>query len=218
MSIKKNFLALLKDENSQNVIIENAEAILDSVIDNDVIDSIPILGSLTSIGKAYMAFKDRQLIGKIGVFLKQLQNLSQEEINDFLDNEAQKPEEIGEKLLIILDRVETDDKAKVIGEIFAQYIQQKIIKDNFDILCHAVDRVYFFELHLLRHSYSNEYSMLDIGPLFLPFRITQQKFELIKHDPTAFWGEQKKPDHIKVTYQLTGLGKILVNILNKIYG
>lgn len=218
MGLKKNFLDLLKDENGQNIIIENAEVILDNVFESEVIKSVPILGSLANIGKAYISFKDRQLINKIAKFLEQLKVISQKELSEFLENEAQDPEALGEKVLVVLDRVETDEKAKIIGVLLVHYIKAKITKDDFDLLCHAVDRVYFFELHMLRNCYVNANIMLDIGPLFLPFRITKQNIELIKHNPMALFGDEKKPDHVKITYQLTRLGETLVRILKNIYG
>ncbi|MFH1217781.1 MAG: hypothetical protein V1706_14900 [Pseudomonadota bacterium] len=218
MSLKKNFLALLKDENGQNFIIDNAEVILDSALESDAIKAVPILGNLANIGKAYISFKDRQLINKIAKFLEQLKVVSPKELNDFLENDAQDPEALGEKVLVVLDRVETDEKAKIIGVLLVQYIRGIITKDDFDLLCHAVDRVYFFELHMLRHCHSNEHTMLDVGPLFLPFRITKQNLEIMKHDPMALFGGQKKPDHVKNTYQLTRLGETLVRILKEIYG
>lgn len=220
MRLGKKFISVLNDEHCQSALIDNADAIVNYLIEDDALSAIPLVGNIISGGKAVLAYRDRKLIKKISVFLNQLETVSQDEISVFLSKleDEEYREAIGEKLLTLLDRADDDEKAKVLGELFKRYIRGEINKENFELLSHAIDRVFFFDLHLLRHSHHNQYTMKDLGPLFIPFRIVKLDIRYIKHDPSAFMGETVAPDHIRQEYELTSLGQKLVSVLNQLYG
>lgn len=219
MSLRQEFLKLLSDKECQNLIISNSEVILDNFCDDALVKSIPILSNLTNAGKAILSFRDRYLIRKIGIFLYQLESLDSYTIENFfskLESDSYR-NKIGEKILILLDSADDDEKAKITGELFKRFVSKKMSKDTFDLICETVNKTFFFNLHLFRHGHINPNIMLDIGPLFLPFRMVKLELEYIKHDPHAVFGEQIKQDHIKQTYTPTIWGKELITILNDLY-
>ena len=202
------------------MLINNSEIILDQFCEDELIQSIPILNNLTNAGKAVLSFRDRYLVRKIGIFLNQISDVNEKELNTFLENldKENYRKKIGEKLLILLDSSDDEEKAKVTGELFKRYIKDELSKENFELLCHAVNKTYFFHLHLLRHCHVNPNTMVDIGPLFLPYRIVKIEVEYIKNNPNAIYGDHKKEDHVKQNYSLTVWGEQLVKILNELYG
>ncbi|MDG4474661.1 hypothetical protein [Thiovibrio frasassiensis] len=220
MSLSSKFIDLLRDKNCRDLLINNSEVILDQICEDELIKSIPIISNLTNTGKAVLAFRDRYLIRKIGIFLNQINSVDQESLSKFLeklDKEGYR-KKVGEKLLILLDKADDDEKAKVTGELFKRYVSEEISKDTFELLCEAVNKTFFFNLHHLRHGHVNPNIMVDIGPFFLPYRMVKIDLEYIKHNPDALFGEHVKPDHISQSYTLTFWGKELVRILNEIYG
>ena len=220
MSLIAKFIDLLKNKEIQELLINNSEAIFDQFCDDDLIKSIPIINNLTNAGKTVLSFRDRYLIRKIGIFLDQINDVTEEDLNKFLEKlEAEGyRKKIGEKILILLDRSDDDEKAKITGVLFKKYIRGDISKDHFELLCEAVNKSFFFNLHFLRHGYVNPNIMVEIGPLFLPYRMVKIEIEYIKHNPNAVFGDQKKKDHVKQKYSLTVWGEKLVEILNEIYG
>ncbi|ENM5912933.1 hypothetical protein I2709_001239 [Vibrio mimicus] len=220
MSLSKKFISLLKDENSQTALIDGADAVAGYLADDELLSSIPVVNTMVSVGKGALSYRDRKLVKKISIFLSRLEDVEAHKITEFVDrleNDDYR-EKVGDKLLTLLDRADDDEKAKIIGGLFKLYVTNRITRDTFDVLAHTVDRVHFFELHHLRHMYKNEYSMQDIGPLFLPFRIVKLEVKYFKHSPNALFGEYAKEDHVVQTYELTSIGKQLVSFLNELYG
>ena len=219
MTLRKKFIALLSDEHSQNIIMDSADSIIDYIANDEIISSLPVVGTLANIGKASISFRDRLLIKKISMFLKHIQTIPKSELDDFLSEieDEEYREKIGEKILILLDSADCDDKAKIIGALFKKLISKELSSDEFDMFSHTVDKINFFELHLLRHSHVNEYSMQEIGPLFLPFRIVSFQVELCKHEPNALFGDQTQTDYVKQVFSLTKYGKKFVQCLNEVY-
>lgn len=61
------------DENFEDFLADNSEAILDSLLENEVIKEIPILGSSLKIIRGIQSLRDRAYLNKI-IFKKYWRN------------------------------------------------------------------------------------------------------------------------------------------------
>lgn len=79
------------DENFEDFLADNSEAILDSLLENEVIKEIPILGSSLKIIRGIQSLRDRAYLNKIKLYLKNIGEINNEQkkviINDSKKNE-----------------------------------------------------------------------------------------------------------------------------------
>jgi len=70
--LSKSLEETLKDSDLQNVTIDLAETLTDTLIENGVLKDIPIIGSVIGLTKAAISLNDRLLIKKLIYFISEL--------------------------------------------------------------------------------------------------------------------------------------------------
>ena len=85
MEIDDSLLKTISDNGANDIISEMSEVTLDSIIQNDLIDKIPIISTLRSVYKISHSISDYLFIQKLLKFLYELRSLSeQEKIHEFM--------------------------------------------------------------------------------------------------------------------------------------
>jgi hypothetical protein len=106
---------------------------IDSILKNGLLKDIPVINVLSGIWNTGVAIKDYRFSKKLLLFLHESSKLPLEKrlklIEDLEDNEFQK--EAGEKLIAIIDNIETSSKAILIGKLLNLFGQEIITKDEF---------------------------------------------------------------------------------------
>lgn len=125
-----------------------AEIALDSVLNDGVIKDIPLVGSfmkLVSMGKNISGYLFAR---KLYEFYFNLKDIPKEKIEAFKQklNDENIAEEVGERLLLIINQADEIEKCKVIGIIFSAYIEEKISHIQCQRLCLAVNKVFIPDL------------------------------------------------------------------------
>ncbi|MCS4226423.1 hypothetical protein [Sphingobacterium sp. BIGb0165] len=136
-------LDIIKDENLKGLITDILELELDNVIDNESIKDIPIIGSVFKLYGVSKKISDYFLLKKIGKFLSGLEDIEEELKNKFLmkDNKV-----LSEKLLIVLNQLNSEIKAELIGNLFKAYIEEKLSKDQLLEIIDAVEIIFINDL------------------------------------------------------------------------
>lgn len=220
-NMKEKLIELVKDQNIQDIFCDFAEVVIDSVSDSKLIEEIPIVGTLTKGGRAALSFRDRLFVQKIGVFLRQLNKTSAKDRDQFIAKLETKKriDDLAEELLARLDRIETKEKARILAELFKDYVFEKIERDNFLLFCIVVEKVSLMDLHMLRyvHEHINKVES-HVGSIFVPLRIFESKFELVRYNPdNPFWTGPKE-DRIIQKYKITPWGRQFIQLLERLYG
>ncbi len=126
-------------------ILQNyAESSLDALVDNEIIDTIPVIKTLAKLHKGVIAYRERLFLKKIAYFLMEANKLSKEERKNWLKkvklDSPKEQKKVGEKLLIIIDGVNDNYKALIIGKLFRAYVKGKIGgREDFFFLCELVE-------------------------------------------------------------------------------
>jgi len=175
MEIDKSLIKTISENGAQDILSEMGELTLDSIIDNDAIDQIPIIGTLRSVYKITNSISDYLFVQKLLKFLKELDSLSSVEKNKMktkIENEEKFGKKVGETLLGLINKIDDNDKAKIIAKIFKAYINEEIDFGHFLKFSQIVNKSYLPDLMNLTdfmtgQSFSNENSssLLSMGIL-----------------------------------------------------
>ncbi len=94
---------------------------------------LPIISSLRGIWKTGVTVKDALLVRRLAAFLSDLSAIPTERRKQMLDSlQAENTaEDVGEKLLTVLDRLESTQKARLLSRAFALYTSEAISGDEF---------------------------------------------------------------------------------------
>lgn len=156
MNLLENFKKSFVDDLS-DFTKELAETTLDSVIDNPILQNIPVVQGCIAFYKMGIGIRERHNIKKILQFLNSLSTISLEEKEDFIKklNSENQSEEIFERVLVILDRLDEEEKASILGNLFKLYVYEIITKDKFLRLAAIVEKSYLSDLKAF-------YKILDV--------------------------------------------------------
>ena len=175
MEIDDSLLKTISDNGANDIISEMSEVTLDSIIQNDLIDKIPIISTLRSVYKISHSISDYLFIQKLLKFLYELRSLSEQEKIEMklkMESNNKYQNKIGEKLLEIVNKIDDSDKTVTIAKIFKSYINGDIEIHEFMKFCQIVNKSYLPDLMKLTNfargqSLRSEYSgsLLSMGLL-----------------------------------------------------
>ena len=159
MEIDKSLIRTIGENGAQDILSEMGELTLDSIIDNDSIGQIPIIGTLRSAYKITNSISDYLFIQKLLKFLKELNTLSiteKTEMKNRINNEEKYGKKVGENLLEIINKIDDNDKPKIISKIFKAYINKEIEFQHFLKFSQIVNKSYLPELLNLTEFYRGQ--------------------------------------------------------------
>jgi len=129
------------------------EVTLDHLLDNAIIKDIPIVRTIAGIFKATVSIRDRALVKKLVKFLSSLNSVSTKARLQFkakIDVDEKYKINVGEKLLLILERLDDMSKPNLIAHAFQAYIEEQIDFNMFQRLACAIDRSFYPDLMSLK--------------------------------------------------------------------
>ncbi len=122
---------------------ELSEIAIDSLLDDGVLKELPIIGTLTGLWKTGVTIRDALFVRKLLTFLNGLSEISIEDRTKMiasLDDEKTS-EAAGERILSLLDRLDSSGKAKIVGKAFKLYSTGVITKDELWRVSFIVERL-----------------------------------------------------------------------------
>ncbi|PVV51514.1 hypothetical protein, partial [Chryseobacterium sp. HMWF035] len=146
MSNNQNLINTIGSD-SIELIGEYSEIAVDAFIESEVIQDIPIFGSIIKISKIGLTIRDYLFIEKLKSFLLTLNKVPEIERKKFIKkhlNNDDKINNVGEKIFNVIDKIDTTQKAKYVGKIFNLYIEQIITEIEFYDLIYTVEN---FKIH-----------------------------------------------------------------------
>ncbi|MEG0759842.1 hypothetical protein [Chryseobacterium sp.] len=152
------------EENKLNQIIKSesfalfselGEITLDSFTDNEILKEIPIIGTATKIFNIGNTINDRIFLNKLIKFLKQLEGFDNEVVLkevQYIDDSKEYNQKVGEKLIEIINRIDSEEKPKIIGRLFKHFLRQKINYNQFLKLSYFIENIFLFDFLVLLKS------------------------------------------------------------------
>ena len=141
-NISNSLVDTIKDSKSLTIASDSIGLSFDNIISNELIQEIPIINRTINIYKGVLSIRDQLFIIKLLKFLYSLNSVSNEKREEFVDKISKDTEfkqKLGEHVILILDKLNDVDKAKIIGKLFSLYIEEKISFHNFKRLSAGID-------------------------------------------------------------------------------
>ena len=151
-NIESSLVTTIVNSQIKDIGIDILEISLDSVLDEGVLKEIPIIGSLAKLYSVGSTIQGKIFEKKILKFLYETDKISDEKKAKFQAEIEQNPNyrnQIGEKLLIIIDKIDDNDKSTIIGKLFRKYIEEEIDLDVFQRLASTIVNSFLPDLKIL---------------------------------------------------------------------
>ena len=133
---------------------------LDNFIDNEILNKIPIFSTIVNLYNLGSTISDKIFANKLIHFLKELEDINpntiQKEIQ-YIDDSNEYKHKVGEKILEIINRIDSEEKPKIIGRLFKNFILKKINYVEFLKLSYIVENIFYFDLKKLNNFFEIKY-------------------------------------------------------------
>ena len=159
----------LKDENLEEILVDYTEIALDSILSEDILKDIPIIGTLVKSAKIIAGIQDKIFITKLYSFLTRIADIPSEErikMIEKIDSSSEYNLKVGSKLIVLLDKLDDIEKAEVLGNLFKSFLKSKIDYSVFLRLATILNKVFLPDLiklkngtHLSNESKNHLYSV-----------------------------------------------------------
>ena len=147
--ISNSFTETLKDTDLQNVTIDLAESLTDSMLDDSLAKEIPIIGTVVGIYKTAIGIRERLFLKKVIYFIAELGSISKDKRKKLItkiDSSKKYRTKVGEKLLYIIDKCEDHEKVKLISRLFLAFLKEEINYSEFLRSASIIDRAFFEDI------------------------------------------------------------------------
>ena len=147
--LNRAFTETIASKGFQGIIFDSMGISIEKILENELLNKVSVIKWYISYCKIGAGINERFNIKKILTFFNQLNDVSDSEKQNFLnyiENEKEYRDDIFEKILIILEKLDEVEKAQIIGNLFKARMRGKIDLDEFFQLSSVVQRSYFKEL------------------------------------------------------------------------
>lgn len=140
-----------------SITLDLIEAGLDSFLNDGLLKDIPLVGTFLNLLKVGKTIREQHLLRQIMDFLSTVASVNQKDREVYwskISSDGNKKEEIGTKLMLLLDRMDEAKKAKWLGLAFNELVLGNISENEFYDLAYVIDNI---KQHLAVNFY--EYSI-----------------------------------------------------------
>lgn len=161
--LSKTLKETISLSNLSNIGISIAELTFDSIIKEGVLKDFPIIGALVGLWKTGVAINDYRFLKKLLLFLNEASTLpdkTRKRIIEDLEDESYQTE-AGEKLIAVIDKLETGSKAKMLGKALTLFGNGIISKNEFWRVSFVIERLPMIDIISLNDWKNSDLNMID---------------------------------------------------------
>ncbi len=157
------FETTLFDSTLSDACVEMAELGIDSLLDDGVFKSVPIVSVLVGLGKTAQNLHDRNLLKQTIKFIntfneKSIAPAKLQKYKDHLNSNSKFAEEELGRVLIILNSNVDLKKSEILARFYRAYIEEQINWDTFCELSEVTSRMFVSDIKLLFDIYNKQIS------------------------------------------------------------
>lgn len=141
-----------------DIAADAAEIALDSILDEGLLEEVPVFGWLKKSYNIVGTVRDRIFLKKVANFLAGTRNMSEEHRSQFSERikcESDYAKKVGESLVLLLERQEDFEKALILGKVFSRYVCGHIKYEKFLKLAKSIELVFIGDLRNLAEYYAS---------------------------------------------------------------
>jgi hypothetical protein len=139
--------------------LEGAEAIADSLIENEIVKSIPVVGTAIKILSGGLDLRDKIFVSKIQRFILEIDSISNREKITFSESVLSNLElmsSVGETALLVIDKLSDLSKAELLGFYFSCFLGGHLDQYQFKRIAVAIDSAFIDDIHVFLNSGQDE--------------------------------------------------------------
>lgn len=165
----------------QDLLADTSEVILDSLLENDIVKEIPILGSSIKIIRGIKSLRDRAYLNKIKIFLERIGEINEKQrrklIEDSRQNEKSRAK-FGDAIFTAIEQSDSTVKIEYLAVAFEAFTKDEIDESLLRLLCHIIRNTFSDELTDI---IENEKPILELK-YAVASGLAETTFEPIKFD------------------------------------
>ncbi|OPG73648.1 hypothetical protein B1219_00820 [Pseudomonas ogarae] len=128
---------------------EYVELGIDALLASDAAKSIPVVSTIAGIFSATLSIRDHVFGGKLLRFLSQLSEISEGKRNEMMRKLGENDKfagRVGERIIEILERIESAKKPELAAKCFAAYASEDISFEELSRILFALERIPSFDI------------------------------------------------------------------------
>lgn len=186
---------------------------LDSFIENETLKKIPIFGTIVNLYNLGSTINDKIFANKLIHFLKELEGINPDIIQreiQYIDDSKEYKHKVGEKILEIINRIDSEEKPKIIGRLFKNFLLKNINYKEFLKLSDIIEKIFYYDL--LSIMKFNESLYLHSEEIFRTIDNMDANLEILNNGLCEDRYKDSTPDIIiSKSYQITYIGNLLID-------
>lgn len=159
---QKNYPSLIDIffDNFSEVPIDGIERAIDTFIDNEALNAMPIAASINAIIKTGKDIHKANLLKQTEEFIKSLKNqtISQEKLQQYkkelYENEKKAKEELG-RVILILDNIKDIEKSRLLAKFYATFVNQEINWSKFCEFADVIEKIFVTDIETAYELYKS---------------------------------------------------------------
>ena len=151
---------MASNQDTFDLATDLSEVALDRIVDHEILNEIPVIGSIVKIARISHSISDRLFLAKVGTFLEGLEEISTDDREKILSKVSplgKHAKEISEQLVFALEKIDTLVKCRVITALFRALVSDKIDRKIYMKLVFSVVNSYWDELRQFLLSTETEF-------------------------------------------------------------
>lgn len=214
-----NTLQLINNKESRSLLKEYVEIAIDASTGSEILKSIPMVNTLTGGGKFIISVRDQLFLKKMKTFLEGLEDIPQEKIDEFIEEikEKNEKEELGEKIISVVEQADSKDKSRLLGILFRMYLKQDISRSDFEFLSFCVNKAFMEDIYRLTPRSIKDKNSIEVdeiwGSALYPLGLANMEIEE-RADP--FHTDDSSRNRIHSYFSLNDYGKILTSAVREL--
>lgn len=215
---KKGKLGAAADSVKNFPIVDYAEILLDACVESEVLKQIPVVSTAMATVKTYLQFREGRFKKKVEEFVKSAGDFTAHEWETFSESlvKESKKEQFINELLEIIERADSDEKAKILGGVFRRLVKQEFEYAHFQDQVRITNDMLTLNIHNFMHAYHNPYVLEEsLGDILTSYRMAKRRVELASKTINMLAGT--KEQYIKISYEITGIGFLYLATLHQVY-
>ena len=129
--------------------LEGAEVIADSLINNDIVKNIPVVGTAIKLISGSLDLRDKIFLSKVQRFIQGIESISIEERQNFNRHVAADKESmsaVGETTLLVLNKLSALKKAELLGFYFSCFLSDLLDQYQYRRVAAAIDAAFIDDI------------------------------------------------------------------------
>jgi hypothetical protein len=156
-SVEVSLVQAIGSSQLPELTIDIAEAALDQFLVDGLLKDVPVLGSIVRAARLSIDINNYLFLRKLARFLLRLGEVPEATRKSFvgeLHGDPGRRREVGERLMLILNRLDDISKADLLGRLFKAYVMGRLSYELFSRASTALDRASVYSLRSLERYYA----------------------------------------------------------------